>query len=46
MMAIVRHGFIKTAALPVAPAAKTGTAPLVEGTRAVLKQITFFDPVV
>lgn len=35
-MAVVIHGFIKTAALPTAPSAAAKTA---------LKQITFLDPV-
>lgn len=46
MMAVVVHGFIKKAALPVAPAASTGTAPLVLGTEAVLPMIKFVETIV
>lgn len=41
MMAVVMHGFIKTGALPAAPAASTGVAPLALGTEAVLPMIKF-----
>ena len=45
-MAIVVHGFIKQEALPVAPAASTGVAPLEKGTEAVLPMIKFVKKIV
>lgn len=46
MMAVVMHGFIKQEALPEAPAASTGEAPLVKGTEAVLPMIKFVKKIV
>ena len=46
MMAVVMHGFIKTEALPAAPAASTGVAPLELGTEAVLPMIKFVKKIV
>lgn len=46
MMAVVTHGFIKEEALPEAPAASTGEAPLVKGAEAVLPLIKFVKKIV